>query len=77
MAEVIKRLNGDGMPCYIINMLRRKINIELIKLEDTNKDMIDIERFKQIFISTIRTDLSETSYNMFLKCIFDEKMEYL
>jgi len=51
MANVIRKLNEEGFPCYIMNLLRRKINVELIRLEEEDgKDDLDIARFKEIFI---------------------------
>jgi hypothetical protein len=36
MANIIRKLNEEKFPCYIMNLVRRKINIELIKLEETD-----------------------------------------
>ena len=34
MAAVIRKLNEEELPCFIMNVLRRKINVELILMEE-------------------------------------------
>ena len=61
MAHVIRMMNKEGMPCFILNVLRKMIQTEFVQMEASNsdKDEMSLERFKQIFFATVKTPLTE------------------
>ena len=61
-----------------MNVLRRKINVELILMEEQQEhDEMPHDKFVKIFNATIKTPLSAGTYNLLLKNIFDDEMKYL
>ena len=79
MALVIRQMNKEGMPCFILNVLRKKIQTEFVQMEADNaeNDNMSLERFKQIFFATVKCPITESTFNDLLKVVGDDKQEVL
>lgn len=83
MAQVIKQLNKEELPWYVLTNIKQKIVNEQLRQNMKDSDNlsghegIPIEKFQEIFYSTVNVPIKKEIYDMLVKVISDETQMYL